>query len=515
MSREVERKYAVHEGFAVPDLSGTGPVVTVDEPRTQTLVATYYDTPDLRLAREGVTLRRRTGGDDAGWTLKLPDRAGAAAGREEVVAPLGRSKTPPPDLRDLVTARVRGASLAPVGELSTTRVARLLRDGEGTALAEVVDDTVTTTGPRSGRGVADGVAAGVGATVFREVEVELAPGADPAVLDAVDEALRAAGAVVEEFQPKLVRALGARALEPADPPPPAGRLRRKDAAGELVTSYLRTQVRALLAQDVRVRRDEEDSVHKARVATRRLRGALRTFRPLLEPDGVAGVGDELKWLAGELGQARDAEVVLVRLRALVREQPDELLLGPVAARVDERLLGDLLRGQETALAALRSPRYTDLLERLVALATAPPLTPAAAEQVRDVVPARVRSAWRALVRSLDGLETLEDEALHEARKKAKRARYAAEAAALVHGEEAEEFADRVAAVQEVLGEHQDGVVARGVLRDLGLAAHAAGENAWSYGWLAGREQARADAARSELPAVWAEARRGRYRRWLE
>lgn len=512
MSREVERKYAVDDEFAVPELSGRGPVASVGEAQSVELVATYYDTPDLRLARERVTLRRRTGGHDAGWTLKLP-AAGDPEGRDELAAPLGLSRTPPPDLLDLVTAWVRGAELAPVGELTTARTARLLRDADGRALAELVDDRVTVTGHGE---------AAQGATVFREVEVELCDGADRSVLDVVGKALVAAGAVAAgELQPKLVRALGPAALGEPSPPLPAAKVRRRAPAGDLLTAYLRGQVRALLQQDARVRQDAEDAVHKARVASRRLRSALRTFAPLLDAEAVGGLGAELRWLARELGTARDAEVVLVRLRALVRSQPEEMVLGPVGARVDERLLSDLLLARESGLAAMREPRYVALLDRLVALATDPPLTPKAERPVSDVIPGRVLRAWRRLESRLapatgDGasLAALSEEQLHEARKAAKRARYAAEAAALTYGEDALANAQVLADLQALLGEHQDAVVARRVLRDLGLAAYGAGENAFTYGWLSSREQAAAEAARAALPAVWDEAARARHRRWL-
>lgn len=513
MSREVERKYAVDDDFAVPDLAGCGPVATVGDPHRVELVATYYDTADLRLAREGVTLRRRTGGHDAGWTLKLPV-AGDAESRDELVAPLGLSRTPPPDLRDLVTAWVRGAQLAPVGEIATVRTARVLRDAEGTALAELVDDRVT----------ASGQAQGGAPTVFRELEVELCPGTARDVLDAVGGPLVAAGAVPSgEPRPKLVRALGPAALAPPSPPPPAARVRRRAPAGDLVAAYLRQQVRALLDADARVRRDVEDAVHKARVATRRLRSALRTFAPLLDADAVAGLGDELRWIARELGTARDAEVMLVRLRSLVRAQPQEMVLGPVAARVDERLLSDLLLARESGLSAMREPRYTALLDRLVVLATDPPLTERAERPVSDVVPGRVLGAWRRLERRLapataeDGtlvVEALDDAALHEARKAAKRARYAAEAAALTYGDDARAQAGTIAELQALLGEHQDAVVARRVLRDLGIASYTAGENAFTYGWLAAREQAAAESSRAAVPALWEEIRRSRHRRWL-
>lgn len=95
--------------------------------------------------------------------------------------------------------------------------------------------------------------------------------------------------------------------------------------------------------------------------------------------------------------------------------------------------------------------------------------------------------------------------MHEARKAAKRARYAAEAARPSLGKPAKRFAKRVKAVQSLLGDHQDSVVARGALRDLGVQAHAAGESAFTWGLLHGQEEAAGAAREREFPEVWARA----------
>ena len=110
--REREVKLDCPAGFAVPDLSGVGEV-RADE--ALSLEASYYDTPDLRLARWGVTLRRRTGGTDDGWTLKLPDEGA----RTEITLPLAVGTAPPAELRAMATAFVRGATLRKV--LTLTR----------------------------------------------------------------------------------------------------------------------------------------------------------------------------------------------------------------------------------------------------------------------------------------------------------------------------------------------------------------------------------------------------------
>ena len=158
--REVERKYRANRGLVLPDLTGRIPAVaSIDPPVTHRLVAVYYDTADLRLAREGITLRRRSGGDDDGWHLKLPlGRAGNGV-REEIQVS-GEGDAPPDQLRRMVTAYIRFAATQPAATLVTERKATILRGEDGAPLAELVDDQVTVQG--LGR-----VSAG-----FRELEIE-------------------------------------------------------------------------------------------------------------------------------------------------------------------------------------------------------------------------------------------------------------------------------------------------------------------------------------------------------
>src|SRR5829696_9003029 len=112
---EVERKFDVDDGFALPDLTGVDGIAAADQPVEHALEAVYHDTADLRLARARITLRRRTGGSDAGWHLKLPGKDGA---RRELHAPLGRAgKKPPQALLDPVRGILRGAPTGPVATL--------------------------------------------------------------------------------------------------------------------------------------------------------------------------------------------------------------------------------------------------------------------------------------------------------------------------------------------------------------------------------------------------------------
>jgi len=212
---ETERKYDAAAGFVLPDLAGVGGVAAVTGPRTYRLRAVYFDTPDFRLLAAKITLRRRTGGADAGWHLKLP--AGADS-RREVHAPLGRStRTVPARLAELVSRWSGGQPLDPIARLATTRRVRWLNGQDGQVLAEVADDLVigSLPGPGPGRPSGAGTAAGPGpewreASRWREVEVELGTG-PRALLDSVGERLLRAGAARSAAASKLSRLLGSAA----------------------------------------------------------------------------------------------------------------------------------------------------------------------------------------------------------------------------------------------------------------------------------------------------------------
>ncbi|MGV2921918.1 CHAD domain-containing protein, partial [Streptomyces alfalfae] len=161
-------------------------------------------------------------------------------------------------------------------------------------------------------------------------------------------------------------------------------------------------------------------------------------------------------------------------------------------------------------------RYLALLDAVDALLAEPPLRPAAAKPPADVLPKALLKDYARLAARVEhalGLPAGEerDLALHDARKAAKRARYAGEAATPALGKAAKRFARRMKAVQSVLGDHQDSVVAREALRALAVQAHLAGESAFSWGLLYGQEEASAADRERELPQVWAEASRRKLR----
>ncbi|MFI1090893.1 CHAD domain-containing protein [Streptomyces sp. NPDC020917] len=490
---ETERKYETAAGAEVPrpvlvglpDVAGTRTLDPVE------LDAVYYDTAGLALAAHRITLRRRTGGDDAGWHLKLP--SSEADTRIEVHAPLGPDDDhqPPDDLRAETAALTRGRPLHPVVRLRTTRRRVLLLDRRDRTLAEIAHDTVTAETP-------DGAT-----TTWSETEVELYDGG-PDLLDAVEERLAAAGLHRSASPSKLARALGG----VLTPPPAAPDL--PATAGRTATAYIREQLTAILALDPAVRRDEEDAVHRMRVATRRARSAFKSFRKELDRATTDPLGDELKWLAAVLGTARDREVLTERLARRL----DELDPALVDGRLRHRLLHRAPEhGNGTAAPPeLDGARYFAVLDALEALLAAPPYTPAADAPAAEAAETTLRHDHARLRRRIEAAIALppghdRDVALHEARKDAKRARYSSEAAQPVLGRPAAAHASRMKGVQQLLGEHQDSVMCRAALTELRAGAVRAGEDPAPYDAVDRREREIAAEVEADLPRAWHEADR--------
>jgi CHAD domain-containing protein len=499
---ETETKYDVPAGAALPRLDGLPQVAGTSGPAEEQLAAEYYDTDDLRLIRAGITLRRRRGGDDAGWHLKLPLGAGT---RREIRLPLGRTgRRVPGELAGLVHVHTRGEPLRPVARVTTKRQRLNLLDQAGESLAEVAADDVS----------AETLGGTTTVSSWHEVEVELT-GGDRELLRAADELLRGDGLRPAGRSAKLERALGGQLPEPAHQAPPTS----SSTAGQVVLAYLRAHAEGLKSLDPMVRRDEPDAVHQMRVATRRLRSTLRSFGQIIPRDGTQRLAAELKWLGTMLGGARDGEVLAGHLQAGLRETPAELVIGPVQARVQGHFASARAGAHTALLRALGSQRYFSLLDELDKLIAEPPLSPQAAMPAADVLPAAARRPYRQVRRRMRRARRARagqpaDAALHEARKAAKRARYAGEAMTPALGKKARRFTRQMKQVQSVLGDHQDTVIARQAERELGMSAHLAGENAFSYGLLYGRDACHAERLQAQAWRTWKRASHPRYRRWM-
>ena len=495
MTIEHEVKLPASPAFRMPPLDDLPDDVRVHDRGEATIQTVYYDAPDLRLIRDGASLRYREG---QSWTVKLPAAERAAAlTREEIEFPDDGGVVPADALR-LLRAYLRTADVVPVLRLRTVRHRWDVADAGDLVLADIVDDDVEIVSGSPGR------------VRFREVEVERKDPSAAPVVDAVVERLRAAGAGAPDPTPKPARALGAIATAPPDVV--VAELPDEPTAGDVVRRALATSVLHLIRHDPVVRLDADpEGVHQTRVATRRLRSDLRTFRSLLDEGWVCGLRAELAWLGGALGAARDADVLLERVRA--RASSLDETERPAAAEI----VGALERRDKDAHAAvmeaLTSARYAELLDALVDAANAPCFSDAATRPAGEALPPLVRAPWkrlRATVQAAGNQPT--SEALHEIRIGAKRLRYAAEAVGTVLGKPPSRLAAHAEAVQDVLGEHHDAVVAASWLR--GWASGASADGAFAAGTIAGVEAVAAADARTAWAKAWRALDSRELRGWM-
>ncbi len=496
MKVEREVKLSVEPGFRLP-VEPTAQYTFRDaSDDVERFVTVYHDTEDLRLVRWGAALRYRAA---EGWTVKLPGKVeGSVIERHEHPFPGGPSRAPV-DAVDLVRAFVRGASVGPVARLRTVRRRMdVVRMPDASTVAEIVDDEVAVL---DGRRI-------VGR--FREVEAELRDAADASALEPVLGVLIERGARTADAIPKVVRALGERAMAPPDVVVPS--IEPSSSVEEVVRSCLATSSIRLITHDpdVRIGTDPE-GVHQVRVATRRLRSDLRTFRSLLARGWRDALRTELGWLGGELGPVRDLDVLGERLRRHALLLPDEDAAN-VATLLDRlRVRRDAARVE--LLSAMRTDRYVALIDALVDASAEPLVLPQIAGAAAvDVMGGLMQEPWNRLAALCDSLGPHSTDAeLHEARIRAKRVRYAAEALTPVFGKLARRFARRAEALQQVLGNHQDAVMTIAWLRE--QARGATPRVAFTAGRLAGFDAVAREEARREWPEAWAKLRRSRSRFW--
>ncbi|HKV20318.1 MAG TPA: CYTH and CHAD domain-containing protein [Mycobacterium sp.] len=477
---EVERKFDVVDSTVSPSFEGLSAVGRVEREPTQHLEAVYFDTPDHDLACHRITLRRRTGGSDAGWHLKLP--AGPDT-RTEVRAPLndGDDDVVPDPLKDVVLAIVRDRPLEPVARISTDRTVDLLYDTEGSPIAEFSDDKVVAS---AGEGVHQ---------QWREWELELVEGGSATgdLLDRLANRLLDAGAAPAGHGSKLARVLaGADGGGGKDGQKPAKR------ATDPIHKAVAEQVDQLVEWDRAVRADVYDSVHQMRVTTRKIRSLLQSAEGAFGISDDAWVLDELRQLAAVLGVARDAEVLAERYEKALDELPEDLVRGPIQKRLVDGAKRRYQSGLRRSLVAMRSDRYFRLLDALEDLvATDTPTAAGGDDSATVTIDSAYKRVRKAAKRAADAASDDRDEALHRIRKGAKRLRYTAAATG------ADKVSDRAKNIQSLLGDHQDSVVSRTHLAQQADAAHAAGEDTFTYGLLYAREDALAIEARQQLDSA--------------
>jgi CHAD domain-containing protein len=487
---ERELKFHAPVDSALPDLRDL--VGRTERLPEQHLRTSYFDTPYQRLWKRGLTLRHRQSEDEEGgtWTLKLPSSTSVGALTRMEVSWPGPADQAPPAVLDVLRGTIRRSQLLPLVELTTIRQRLVIHDERDERVAEIDDDRVFVVGgPRDG-------------FQFRQVEMEVLSDDDGSI-DEIRSRLDDAGFRVERI-PKLAKALGI--PEPISEPP---RVSRKAPLAEVVQRALRAGFARLIDHDWRLRlslsNPTPDDVHQARVATRRLRSDIKTFRSVLDPVWVRHMRQDLKWLGTELGAVRDADV----LGGLLDDVPTPLLRRlesqrQAAARdLDDVLLQD---------------RYLTLLDRLDAAAQRPPFL--AGEDTSPqmaavtVLPGLIGDPGRALRRQVRkaGREPT-DRQLHRIRIKAKQVRYAAETASPVLGKPATRIAKTAEQLQTLLGAHHDAVTAEAWLgSQSGIGSRPPpstlpAPTAFEAGRLAAEQRQRQSELRRRWPEQWKKVRK--------
>lgn len=486
--REIETKYEVDADTAAPSLAAAAGVDSTSTDEVFHLVAVYYDTEALDLAANRITLRRRTGGKDDGWHLKLPD----GADRREVTAPLGDdvvegSAEVPAELLGRVRALVRGRAVAPIAIVENERYTTYCHAVDGELLGEFVDDHVHSIsllpdGPEQS---------------WREWEFEVPDtplGRKTAI--AVDKVLRAAGGERPDSASKLARAIDTDATRGTVALP---KKIARASAGQLLTAALAAYRDKLLREDPRVRERADDAVHQMRIATRQLRSVLTEYSGFYEGPARAALSSELRLLASILGAVRDAEVLARRFEEF--DASGEL--GGAGAALAQRQRAAEARGWSRVDLALDSDRYFVLLDAIDAFIADPPLRERAEQPARKSLAPLLDKRIRSFARQSSVLladPSCTDHDVHAVRKHAKRLRYASAVVdPVVHGDLRHEV-KRLSKVQTRLGEFQDATIARDAVAEL-AAETTDPATAFRLGRLDAAEEQRAAQARASLPEL--------------
>ncbi len=508
---EVEVKLAVDEHTGVPDLTQLTGVASILNTTEHNLSAIYYDTADLRLTREKITLRRRTGGSDDGWHMKLP----AGSGRKEIRLPISDPTHVPDELLEPVRAIVRHETLEPIAQVDNRRVESALANEAGETIAEFCDDHVT----------AWSLLPGGERISWREWEVEL--GESLAGTEAGEHLIRqatsfliASGARKSASPSKLASALGDTVNNAPLPPHLQADEIDPSSPAAAVVRALRAQRDAIIAWEPRVRADEFDSVHQLRVATREMRSLLETFEGILDGEALQPLEQQLKETAAVLGLARDAEVVEERFVELLDTDETGMIDTTTATHVEHDMRADYDSAHAEIVAMLDSERFLDMLDDIDLLLANPPVavgegdsdedgdqasTGAAGTDSRDILLEHLTGAFKKVnKRNKLVSEHYHDpelplhereEYVHDVRKAVKKLRYAT-AAADAAGIKTGRLAKAAKNLQTVLGDFQDAVTSRDRILRLAEQARERGEDTLSYGILYQRELARGEQALS-------------------
>ena len=510
---EVESTFDVSSSADVPDLTLGGEIDARTE-QVHHLSATYYDAEDLRLTRAKITVRRRTGGKDDGWHVKLPavETSAGSTGRTELSFPLTDSADVPDDVRAAVWGYARHDELIPIARIDNERHETVLARG-GSAMVEFCDDHVR------GTRLADGASIS-----WREWELELVDSdrdGSVDVLSRLSAACLEAGATASPLASKLAKTIG-----PVD-----------DVAApssSAVATMLRADVDKLLSGDAGARLGQEVGIHAMRTSARNLQSTLNAHskelaaaseaiaseRPDRSDIDIPALERELTELIRMLGKSRDVQVVRARLHEVAEGYPRDLVPDSVRERIFTELDHEEQRTAKRVTMGLANPRYLALLDTLdEAIEAAGEMeTPADAQRVRsgrtkeivssgkkglgkgasgaptsDVVVQGAQRQFKrfdkARARVEDELESLNltlaqrEELTHTLRKRNKALRRTAASISAKEMPQVVSLRSASERLHDVLGDVQDSVTARQWIRRISRRAEAAGEPTFGFGVL--------------------------------
>ncbi len=457
------RALSLHSGCTETAAEASGPETTEPEAPALTVLARpprrivdrYLDTSDWRLAKAGFVLRARRQGRHDEVTMKDLAEGGPSGLRRrlEVTEPLPEAGLEALGNDGPVGRRLRAIlgrrTLVELLEIRTRRRPFSLRVGDAEVAEVALDDTTIL----PARGTAERPVR------LRRVEVEAEAARVEALRRLVDDLVAQSGlrpAAGSKFEAGLL-GLGI----PKPEPPDFGPLDVAPTASleELALAIVRRQLLALVRHEPGTRLGEDpEELHDMRVATRRLRAALSLFADALAPEAAAARA-ELGWLGRTLGAVRDLDVQLghhgaevVALADLLGAERAQGALEPLAAL----LLAERDRAREQLLETLDSSRYEALVASLIDLVRprrAESAGPPATTSLAELVARRHQSAAKAARRARRSGQPGD---FHRLRIRCKRLRYCLECTIPVYGEAATRFARRLARLQDVLGELQDG-----------------------------------------------------------
>ena len=470
----------------------TGSGLVVEAESDEKISDTYYDAEDWRFYRAGYALRvRKTGGNAEATMKSLSPAEGNVRRRREISEPLSDDKPAtlagaPGPVGERSRALLGGHELRPMFEVNTRRqtFALLLEDPGGHDSENGSPDDAPQNRIRIGEVLLDSseipLGGGKESARLSRVEVEAGSGTAPTpdlrgFVDEMQYALDLRPASISKFETGLY----ATGLSP-DGATQAGptKIDPTMTLGGVAFAVLRRQYGSLRAHEPGTRiGDDPEELHDMRVATRRMRAAIKVFGAGL-PERAKWFREELRWVAGALGEVRDLDVQIGRLETWEGEAGGE------TSEFIGKILGALKKRRAEArgrmLDVLDSGRY-DRFESSFAqmlrrgpgaereLAQANGHEPAR-EPITSAAPGIVSHAhrkWRKAAGRLE--EDSPPDAFHDARKKGKRLRYTLEFLSGVYGKPTQKLITPLKAVQDDLGDHQDAVVAANVLEELGTA----------------------------------------------